>query len=319
MEPVERSPTPPDVPPTPPPAAKYYETIPNVFGVFRRYLRRPQHEPNEGFTPRPLPTAPSHLRDAAPPDERNPIQPWGAPVVDWFVNGCKDLASIIAPFLNYSTFKLMWWQHTGSQFKTADETQRLVDKVILDPRFDKEELHGFSTAREQRRLDEFIDEGGNNFTPETGWREGHVKLKLPKVDECYEEEDDVPTVTVGGIWYRDLLDSLVAACEAPSSRDLHWWPSELFRNNPDDPEAEQERVYTDFYNSAAFMREHEAIQARDRNAEDPPDLEYAVGRLGSLWKQSYASSEARLYKRKSARNTMRSNLLLGYSYGASRN
>ena len=277
-----RSPTPPQ-PESPPalspsrsPGPSFYDTFPNVFGVFRRYLRRPQHEPDEGFMPGALPNAPAHLRDNALPDERNPIQPWGAPVVDWFVNGCQDLASKIAPFLNYSTFKLMWWQHTGSQFKSADETQRLVDHVILDPRFDKEELRDFSVSREHRRLDEFNAEGGNSFTPETGWKEGHVTLKLPKVDATYEHEGDVPSVTVGGIWYRDLLDSLVAACEAPTARDMHWWPSELFRQKPDDPEAEPERVYTDFYNSAAFMKEHEAIQARERNPEDPPDLEYAV-------------------------------------------
>ena len=279
--PIPRSPSlsrydTPAVSPSPSPGPDYYYTIPNIFGVFRRYKRRPQHEPNEGFTPGPLPTAPGHLRDNTPLEERHPIQPWGAPVVNWFTEGCKDLAGKIAPFLNYTTFKLMWWQHTGSQYKSADETQRLVDHVILDPGFDREELRGFSATREHRRLDEFNAEGGNSFTPETGWREGTVTLKLPKVDACYENDEDVPTVTVNGIWYRDLLDSLVAACEAPNARDLHWWPSELFRADPENPEAEPERVYTDFHNSAAFMKEHEAIQSRERNPEDPPDLEYAV-------------------------------------------
>ena len=170
----------------------------------------------------------------------------------------------------------MWWEHTGSQYKSAGETQRLVDHVILDERFNKEELRGFSASKEHKRLDDFNASGGNSFTPETGWREGTVTLTLPKAGVPHDEDNPAPTVEVSGIWYRDLLDTLVAACQAPNARDLHWWPSELFRQDPNDPEAPPERLYTDFCNSPAFLREHEAIQNKPRHPEDPPNLEYAV-------------------------------------------
>ena len=261
---------PPSLPPEP------YETQPNIFGVFRRYAFRPKHDPDEGITPDLVSAAPTHVRDN-PAAENHALQPWGAPVISWFNKGREAIGSVIAPFLNYSTFLVMWWQHTGSREKSAGETQRLVDRVILHERFNKEELRGFSARRECRRLDEFNASGGSQFTPETGWREETVTLKLPKAGEKYASEEDVPTTQVRGIWVRDLLDTLIAACREPGARNLHWWPSKLFHKDPTDenPDTPPQRLYTDFYNSTAFLREHEAIQ-KNRNPEDPPDLEYAV-------------------------------------------
>ena len=89
----------------------------------------------------------------------------------------------------------MWWQYTGSSSKSDAEMQRLVDKVILDPNFRKEELRGMSVTREKTRLDEFIEDGGDCFTPETGWRQVSVMLKLPKARTKYAKEEDIPTVT----------------------------------------------------------------------------------------------------------------------------
>lgn len=263
-----------------PAATKRYDTVPNVFGVYRRYSKPPQHEPDEGFTPASQPAAPTHLRDKTDAAARNPLQPFGAPVTEWYNTArqyVKNLKAAIAPFLNYSSFKLMWWQYTGSDMKSLGETQRLVDEVLLDDNFDREELRGFSAQTENRRLDEFNAAGGGAFTPETGWKEVSVKLKLPKAGSKHASEQDAPSVRVGGIWVRDLLKTLVAACQEPTAEDLHWWPSLLLRNQPDgQPGAKPQRIYTDFSNSTAFIKEHEAIQRRSRCPEDPPDLEYAV-------------------------------------------
>ena len=168
----------------------------------------------------------------------------------------------------------MWWQYTGTDLKSDAEMQRLVDDVILDPDFDKEELRGFSVEREKARLDKFNEEGGDSFTPETGWQEMTVNLKLPRAKTRYANEDDIPIATVSGIWVRDLLQTLVAGCEEDIASQFHWCPSALGRDAG--PGRPAERMYTDFYNSTAFLVEHAKIQSRPRDPQDPPDLEYAV-------------------------------------------
>ena len=252
----------------------WYETVANVFGAFRRYYQAPSNEPDEGITPGAEPAAPTQYHDR-PVDKQDPLRPFGAPVTRWFRNALSgNLTPSFAPFINYSIFKVMWWQYTGSSSKSDAEMQRLVDKVILDPNFRKEELRGMSVRREKTRLDEFIEDGGDCFTPETGWRQAFVTLKLPKARTKYAKEEDIPTVTIGGIWVRDLLQMLVAGCKDSLASQFHWVPSAFARRSGLNERAE--RLHTDFWNSEAFVREYDKIRLGDREPEDPPDLEYVV-------------------------------------------
>ncbi|EJF58719.1 hypothetical protein DICSQDRAFT_148934 [Dichomitus squalens LYAD-421 SS1] len=141
---------------------------------------------------------------------------------------------------------MMEWQYTGSMTKSAGELQRLVDNVILDDRFQKDDLQGFSVEREQHRLDEHKLTGGV-FSAKDGWREASVPLHLPKPGVQQEDEEHTPTFMVNKIWIRDLLEVVLSGFRDSSARRFHWFPHKLFRNRatPDNPHLKPERLFTD--------------------------------------------------------------------------
>ncbi|EJF60787.1 hypothetical protein DICSQDRAFT_147740 [Dichomitus squalens LYAD-421 SS1] len=155
--------------------------------------------------------------------------------------------------------------------------QRLVDDVILDDRFKKEDLLGFNVDREQRRLDEHQAAGGA-FSAADGWREASVRLHLPRPGLEQEDEEHAPAFVIDKIWIRSLLEVVKAGLQDVSARKFHWFPHRLFRTRatPDKPNAEPERLFTDVYNSNAMIRAHEEIQSRPRHPDDAADVEYVV-------------------------------------------
>ncbi|TBU21549.1 hypothetical protein BD311DRAFT_678089 [Dichomitus squalens] len=172
----------------------------------------------------------------------------------------------------------MEWQYTGSLTKSGGELQRLVDEVLLDDRFQKDDLVHFNVEREQRRLDEYQATGGA-FSAADGWREESVMLHLPKPGLQQEDEEHAPAFVVDKIWMRSPLEVLKAAFQDTSARKFHWFPQRLFRRvaTPENPDARPERLFTDVYNSDAMIREHEEVQRRPRNPDDAPEVEYVVG------------------------------------------
>ncbi|TBU36191.1 hypothetical protein BD309DRAFT_878774 [Dichomitus squalens] len=157
-------------------------------------------------------------------------------------------ANSFVPFLNWSVFKLMEWQYSGSMTKSAGELQRLVDDVILDEHFKKEDLLGFSVEREQQRLDEH-QAINPEFSAKDGWREASVRLHLPKPGLQQEDEEHAPAFVVDKIWIRSFLEVVKAGLQDVSARKFHWFPQRLFRSRatPDNPLAEPERLITDVY------------------------------------------------------------------------
>ncbi|TBU39561.1 hypothetical protein BD309DRAFT_1003667 [Dichomitus squalens] len=172
----------------------------------------------------------------------------------------------------------MEWQYSGSMTKSAGELQRLVDDVILDEKFNKDDLLGFNITREQRRMDDFQATSGA-FSPKDGWREASVRLHLPKPGVEHEDETHAPAFIVDKIWIRSPLEVLKAGFRDITARKYHWFPHRLFRQRatPDNPTAKPERLVTDLYNSDAMIRDHEELQKRPRNPDDAADIEYVVG------------------------------------------
>lgn len=182
-----------------------------------------------------------------------------------------------APFLNWSTFKIMEWQYSGSTKKSAGEVQRLVDNVLLQDEFQKSELEGFSIAREKRRLDEHSGTD-RPFQAHDGWQEATVHLRMPKERKALDSEADAPEFAVAGIWRRNMCSLLRDAYEDTSASRYHWFPFRLFRrrSTPAQPDAPPERLYSEIYNSDAMLQEHDKLQTLPRNPADAPDVEYAL-------------------------------------------
>ncbi|KAI0744837.1 hypothetical protein C8Q76DRAFT_789312 [Earliella scabrosa] len=273
-----------DIPNPQPPVAMRppaHVTPPNRFGVFREYAHKPQRDPEVGIPLHDFADSPAHQRPPPNAHERNGFCPLGvtlAQCAGQAARSARDVAAnSIAPFLNWSTFKLMEWQYSGSTTKSMGELQRLVDNVLSHSEFNPADLQGFSAQREQRRLDEHNTSGGP-LRESDGWRELSVDLHLPAEGREHPSEAKAPAFTVSGIWSRNFTTLLVEAYEDLVAHKYHWSPFKLFRrrSSPTNPQVPPERLYTDIYNSDAMLKEHEDLQALPRDETDPPDMEYAV-------------------------------------------
>ncbi|KAI0363520.1 hypothetical protein BV20DRAFT_958127 [Pilatotrama ljubarskyi] len=183
----------------------------------------------------------------------------------------------------------MRWFYSGSVVKSAGELDRLVNDVILAPDFKPADLRGFRAKTEMKRMDDHTN-GSGAFPAEDGWRKGTVKIPLPKTKVKHDSEADVPTFTVDNIFFRPLLASLKAAYEDTIAGRYNFIPFRMYaeprplRSSPpalhSSPSARSpERLYSESYNSDAFIQLDEDIQEKarsDREPGDAPDLEYAV-------------------------------------------
>jgi len=82
-------------------------------------------------------------------------RPWFSPYGS-SVQSIEDLISAAeyAPFLNISVFLLMMWFYSLSNIKSHAELDHLVNDVILNPNFSKDDFVGFSVAKEAKRMDD---------------------------------------------------------------------------------------------------------------------------------------------------------------------
>ncbi len=130
------------------------------------------------------------------------------------------------------------------------------------------------------------------FSAEDGWREGSVKIRMPKEKHRHGREEDAPEATVGNIHYRPFLEVIKAAYQDARAQRYHWFPFRLFRRqtppSPGSPPDPPERLITDIYNSDAMLEEHEKVQTKARDAREPDDdpaVEYVVAPV-MVWSDS---------------------------------
>lgn len=248
-------------------------TQPNTLGLYRCYIERPTHNPDDEVTLDDLCDSPGLNVPRTEPS--------------------MSSTTPFAPFLNASVARLMCWLYSGSNLKSAAELDRLVRDVLLKEDFRLQDIVGFSAAREQGRLDEGFDipstaqDGRNdgshadNLCPAgDGWRTGSVKLRLPAEGvKC--PESDAPEFEVKGILYRPLLDVMKEAFQGPAFLKFHttpfhhFWdpdpesavtekpsfvPSDIPNKFPIAPEG-HERIYDEIYSSRAMLEAHQNLPA----------------------------------------------------------
>ncbi|KAI0350553.1 hypothetical protein OH77DRAFT_1488941 [Trametes cingulata] len=273
--------SPPARTPSPRPA---FETRANRFGVFRHYTTLPAHDPEEGLTLDAFTSIRTHTRPASSLLQRTPVYAFGAQALRII----KDAgATAFAPFANITTFRLMHWLYSGSNMKTPSELNRLIHDVILAPEFHLDHVSNFNACRENERLDAHVDKP-EAFAASDGWREGEVRIRLPKERVRHSSEEAAPELVVSGVYHRSLLELVKAACQDTPSKAFHWVPFKLFHRQKS-PTAEgaalpaspppPERLYGDAYTADAMIEEHEKIQVKarqDREPGDTPDTEYAA-------------------------------------------
>lgn len=171
--------------------------------------------------------------------------------------------------------------------KSSGEVQRLTEDVLNAPDFNTEHFQDFSAKREESRLDNYCEPEGV-FSAADGWREGSVKIRLPKEGVKYPSESNAPEVEIKGIWYRPLRDLVKSMYEDETQTRFHTIPHRLFHrkdshgNTPlatEDFEPLRERVFSELYNSDAMLEEQAKLNSQPRNSEDSDSIEYCIAPL----------------------------------------
>jgi hypothetical protein len=207
-------------------------TATNSFGLLREYLYRPSFDP-DSFDPE----------------------------VDLDRVGGTDPVFILPPspapvHRNESVEMLMNWKDSGSSTKSDAEVNRLVNDVLLDPDFKFEDLQGFNVARENQRGDAV--EKKSPFSD--SFQMADINIQVPS------GTSGIPpgTFSVPGLVYRKLTAVIQAAFSSPLASHFHFSPFKLFHMSAS---GEEERLFSEVYNSDVFIEEHDNVQ----RAPLPPD------------------------------------------------
>ncbi|KZT67493.1 hypothetical protein DAEQUDRAFT_673282, partial [Daedalea quercina L-15889] len=281
----------------------YYQTSPNEFGVFRCYPTRPVAEPQEASNLLELSDTPTLRPPTQTPDGTQVAQGFGPRVVATLREGLATAKDWFYPFLSPTVFRLMAWANTGSNLKSNDEVQRLVDEVILAPDFNCEELRRFRVTRELERLDS-MDKPGDVFTSSDGWHEQSVKIAVPKEHTRFSSEAAAPMFEVQDVFVRKLTAVIQSAAEATDAFRFNWLPFRsywrrrkqppLFAPGSSDSATDSEvdnvlyeniRMFSDVPDTDAMLEEDARLRTQARNPEDSPDVEYAIAPI-LVWSDS---------------------------------
>jgi hypothetical protein len=210
----------------------------NVFGIWRDYLHRPSYDPDTLVNS-------EDLSNVGPPSTTNTEPPATTPPPPW-------------PFSNMTIWRLMNWFNSGSNLKTEAEVNRLAKEIRDAGGFPDSDLDGFNVRRENKRLD-----AAQKLQPfGDGFQEAQLEIPVPSGDP----EKDPEMFPVPGFHYRSITSIIKAAFLSPLADHFHLSPYKLFRKSP--ITNEDERIFSELYDSDAFIAAHDDIQ---RHGLLPPD------------------------------------------------
>lgn len=164
------------------------------------------------------------------------------------------------PFENTSILRLMNWFHNNATSKTLNDLDTLVHEVILAPDFNINHFINFRGSRESERLDKFCEEPESPFSGDSSWIETSLNISVPCEKVPHASESDTPVFKVENLFYCRPLEVIKAAYREVAAEHFHTTPyKEYWQPSPDSP---REHIYSELYNSDAYIQEHEHIKAQ---------------------------------------------------------
>lgn len=226
----------------------------NRFGLWREYPYRPSFDP-DSFVP-PADLAQSNLAL----DELHQQ------------NLRAEEAELSSLHTNRTWGLLTEWRLTGSDKKSFAEMARLVKDYLLDPDFKIEELKGYNP----KRVEDEIDAADSTRSILDGFKETSIPISIPSGDPTVPPK----VFEVPGFYYRPLISLIRLAFAHPLAAQLHFSPFRLWQTSPINNVTQ--RVYSEVYDSDAFIDEHEKVQ---RLRDIPDRLERVVAAM-MIWSDS---------------------------------
>jgi Plavaka transposase len=214
-------------------------TVPNKFGVSRRYLSLPSSIPDgERFL--------VEMINEQDEDQRDTITDGGAPVASL----TAQILDIIHPHPHFSSFLMNhWFYRPGATNKSKLDRDILVKNVILNPTFKPNDLAPpFSFSA----LDEALANSANGCVeaalPGTGWVSRNVQIEIPAMGSHPVTQWSTP-----GAYIRNIVHVIRETVEGPSSRNFNWDGYEEWWRPESTPQSPQ-RLYHNMYTSDSFLR-----------------------------------------------------------------
>jgi len=218
-------------------------TAANMFGIWRDYPRRPSYDPDVIVRPDEL----SNQRNVDHSPTNHILSSSSTRLPPW-------------PFANMTIWRLMTWLNSGSATKTEAEVNRLVKEIRDATGFPAADLEGFNAHRENQRL----DAAQKSPTFGDGFQETSIPIHVPTGDPTPKQQ--AKTYNIPGFYFQKLTSVIKAAFEGPLAEHFHFSPYKLFRKSP--LTGEDERIFSEIYDSDAFATAHEDVQ---RHGRLPPD------------------------------------------------
>ena len=273
-----------------------FSTLLNTFGLWREYPRRPSYDPDSliesgdlaDFQPPPdPPNGPATSNSTETTTSEPPMAPG-------LSSQPSDNSSW--PFENFSTSLLMKWLNNGNTNKSEGEADKLVTNVLHHPQFRLSELLGFSAHRENTRLDRALNTSPTSTATETPSTSTATETAVPSSKRHHSFEMgkfheasvtiDVPTgekggsrpVAIPGLQYRKLTDIIKAAFTTDKyANRLHYSPFKLYHQSS--LTQSDTRIYSELYNSDAFLHEDEEVKRHSPTDDPNCKLERVVAAL----------------------------------------
>ena len=254
-----------------------YTSPTNSYGIYRVYkCGAPSYTPDDDFNLESVADNPNFTHVSSDPRTAPSLTPFDInPICISPHSSANPISS--QRFENPSIFRLMLWYHNGSLTKSLNDLNVLVQNVICAPDFKVQHFDNFDATKAVERL---FDQGGASETSlNAGWYESTVPITLACDKVAHRSEKNAPTLNVAGLYHRKPLEIIMATLQEPNAQQFHIAPfKEYWVPQPNGP---SERIYSELYNSDAYIQEHEVVCAQAR--EDP--LEAVVVSM-MLWSDS---------------------------------
>jgi hypothetical protein len=227
----------------------------SVYRVFE--AGRPTYSPNERISPQEVADSPNFVNhtslvESEMQDNPTRSQPFVERATDSFL-----------PFKNKTAHMFANWIHKLRGSLSNSHTDNLAQNVMNHPEFVASDLKDFRTADALKKLDTWNETTRNLLLPNESWIQASVPLALPPASRGnHPPEASAPVYNVEGLVHRKPLEVIKEAFMENVAQEFHISTfAEYWKPSPDSP---PERIYSDLYNSDAFIEEDRKLRAQPR-------------------------------------------------------
>ena len=133
----------------------------------------------------------------------------------------------------------------------------------------------FNLERKKKCIEKYLHNQSNLFNTDYSWKKSSVSIPLPHKGSSWpsgERNPSIPTLTVDGIYHRNITDIVTSTFWDQVSSEFHLTPFEEYWQP--NPEADPIKVFSEAYSSSKSINLYHSVHALPRKSED--DLERVV-------------------------------------------